>query len=163
MKTISVRVDEVMTKETAIEETTNILSRSLTFEDCPPLENEEELDEPSVESVIERELEDEDEDDEVDVEIQRVSQIRDDDVQIERPSSRADELGNGKLYSLIFWHTQNQENPSQWMTWSISSVRQLTGPRSRRRLPLTRMSNGSSRHLHRYFSQFQRDIMVWLL
>ena len=102
MKTISVRVDEVMTKETAIEETTNILSRSLTFEDCPPLENEEELDEPSVESVIERELEDEDEDDEVDVEIQRVSQIRDDDVQIERPSSRADELGNGKLYSLIF-------------------------------------------------------------
>lgn len=89
MKTITVRVDDAITKEAAIEETTNILSRSLTFEDCPPLENEDE--EPSVESVIEREL-DENDDDEIDVELQRVSQIKDD-VQIERPSSRADELG----------------------------------------------------------------------
>jgi len=114
MKTISVRVDEVMTKETAIEETTNILSRSLTFEDCPPLENEEELDEPSVESVIERELEDEDEDDEIDVEIQRVSQIRDDDVQIERPSSRADELGEPEsVDDLVDFKRSSTERPSE--------------------------------------------------
>ena len=69
--------------------------RSLTLDnDVPLLENEEEA--STVESVIERELED----DEVDVEIQRVSQIKDAS-EIQRPSSRADDLGKKFLLRTV--------------------------------------------------------------